>query len=104
MKKYRVSQALKPYIRRLLIKSFHSCRMTEDEDGQIWCMTNMSSDSFHRLVQRAKCEKVTEEIGIFQVTAKEAKNPLLLNLLLKDAGTTTYQVIDDRDGARIDYL
>lgn len=100
MKKYRVSTELKPYIRKILIQSYHSCRMSKDDDGQEWCETDASSGVFHRIVQRAKCEKATDETGVFQVTAKEAANEYRLNMLLDQANATSYQIIDDKDGIR----
>ena len=90
MKKYRISKSMKPYIRRRI----------EEKDGQIWCHTNASSDTFHKIVQRAKCEKASSEDGIFYVTAKEANNALLLPVLLDQARTSVYRVIDDRQGER----
>lgn len=101
MKKYRVSEQLKPYVRRILIRSFYKCSIAKDESGVLWCFTNASSDVFHRIVQRAKCEKATKETGIFQVTAREANNALLMPILLEQAKTTSFQVIDDKKGERI---
>lgn len=99
MKKYRISKSMKPYIRRILVRSFYRCRI-EEKDGQIWCHTNASSDTFHKIVQRAKCEKASSEDGIFYVTAKEANNALLLPVLLDQARMSVYRVIDDRQGER----
>ena len=101
MKKYKVSKGLKPYVRRILARSYHKYHMVTDGNGQIWCETDVSSDTFQRIVQRAKCEKRTEETGVFQVTAREANNRFLLNSLLKQAHTTAFAVIDDRDGSRV---
>lgn len=99
MNKYRVSEGLKYYIRRILVRSFYSCYMFE-QNGMIWCKTNASSDTFHRIVQRAKCEKVSMETGTFYVTTREANNALLMPILLEQAGVQVYQVIDDKDGTR----
>lgn len=101
MKRYRVSNSLKKYIRHILIRSFYRYHFVTDDDGQCWCVTNATSDAFHQIVQRAKCEKVTEETGTFMVTARERNNPQFLATLLKQNGTTVYQVIDDADGSRI---
>lgn len=74
MKKYRVSKELKKYVRRVLIRSFYKYHFITDDEGQCWCVTNATSDAFHQIVQRAKCEKATEETGVFMVTAKERNN------------------------------
>ena len=68
MKKYRVSKELKKYVRRVLIRSFYKYHFITDDEGQCWCVTNATSDAFHQIVQRAKCEKATEETGVFMVT------------------------------------
>ena len=41
-----------------------------------------SSDTFHKIVQRAKCEKLTKETGVFHVTNRERNNELYLTYLL----------------------
>lgn len=56
MKKYRVSKELKKYVRRVLIRSFYKYHFITDDEGQCWCVTNATSDAFHQIVQRAKCE------------------------------------------------
>ena len=99
MRKYRISKDLKPYIRRILLRSFYQCHIEAHKDT-LWCHTNASSDTFHRIVQRAKCEKASSETGIFYVTTKEANNSLLLPVLLDQARTSVYRVIDDRQGER----
>ena len=82
MKKYRVSKELKKYVRRVLIRSFYKYHFITDDEGQCWCVTNATSDAFHQIVQRAKCEKATEETGVFMVTAKERNNVKMLSSLL----------------------
>lgn len=93
-KDYRVSPELKKYVRRILLRSFYTCHMYTDEEGQDWCATNCPSDSFHRIVQRAKCEKASEESGNFYVTAKEACNQAYLTGLMEFKGVQSYTVID----------
>ena len=70
MRKYKVSKELKPFVRRILARSFYKCKMIPDEHGQVWCYTNATSDTFHRVVQRAKCEKKSKETGFLQYTMK----------------------------------
>lgn len=98
MRKYKVSKELKPFVRRILARSFYKCKMIPDEHGQVWCYTNATSDTFHRVVQRAKCEKKSKETGFLQFTSKEVNNPLFLTAMLDLTGETAYQVIDDKTG------
>lgn len=100
-RRYRVNPSLKHYVRRVLIRSFYSCKMREDEAGTLWCYTNASSDTFHKVVQRARCEKRTKETGIFFVTTREANNPIMMEELDKMHPGTGVQIIDDKDGTRI---
>ena len=94
MNKYKVSKELRPYVMAVLLRSFYKCQVSET-GGQCFCTTNASSDTFHRIVQRAKCEKVTEETGLFQIT-KEEKDSYVYVYLLEQAGKTAYQVINDK--------
>ena len=94
MKKYKVSDSLKNYVRRILTRSFYSCRMVRDETGQVWVYTNCSSNTFHRVVQRAKCEKASKEMDTFLVTKEEAGNLFLLRSLMDMANVKGYGIID----------
>ena len=67
--------------------------------GQWYCTTNASSDTFHKIVQRAKCEKLTKETGVFHVTNRERNNELYLTYLLDASGVSAYQVVNDKDGS-----
>ena len=95
MKRYRVSNELKKYVRRVLALSHAKWRMMKDEDGQVWCITNLTSNHFHKLVQRAKCEKATDETGILHVTFEESINGTFINSFLHVRGKGGYIVIDD---------
>lgn len=64
MRSYKVSNSLRPYVRRRLKKSLHSCTMFQDADGNWMCQTNASSDTFRAIVEMAKSDKESEEIGI----------------------------------------
>ena len=100
MRKYRVRKELKPYVSRILTRSFYKCRMVE-ENNTLFCINNAGSDTFHKIVQRAKCEKKSNESGSFYVTSREAKNTMLLNSLLQQAGETSFIVIDDKLRERV---
>ncbi len=87
MKKYRVSKELK----KICAPSI---------DPKFFTNIILLQMMFHQIVQRAKCEKATEETGVFMVTAKERNNVKMLSSLLKQNGVTSYQVIDDADASR----
>ena len=100
MKRYRVSNDLKKYVRRVLMLFHANWRMVKDKDGQIWCITNLSSNHFHKIVQRAKCEKASDETGIMHVTFKESCNGGFMAHMLHTRGQTAYVVIDDPHAIR----
>ncbi len=99
-KRYRVSKELKPFVRRVLTLNHVTHRMEKDKDGQWWCVTRISSNHFHRIVQRAKCEKATEETGVLHVTYRESLNQAFTTALLKQRKETSFAVIDDDDAKR----
>lgn len=88
MKSYKVSNELKPYIRRILTRSFHTFKFEKSGDQWI-CRTPISSNSFHKIVQRAACEKKSKETGLFYVTPEERENSLLYTALMDSANQTT---------------
>lgn len=92
-KKYRVSADLKPFIRGVLIRGFYHVRFAK-EDEQWYCYTNCTSDAFHKVVQRAKCEKISKENGgALYVTEVEARNQGLINELMKQKGVNSYRIL-----------
>ena len=95
MKRYRVSNDLKKYVRRVLMLFHANWRMVKDKDGQIWCITNLTSNHFHKIVQRAKCEKASDETGIMHVTFKESCNGGFMAHMMRTRGKNSYIVIDD---------
>ena len=100
MRDYKVSHALKPFVNRILRQSYHDCHMYTDRNGQVWCKTNASSDTFHRVVQRAKCQKMSTEEGVLCMTSEEFNDPYMRSSIMRDAGTRACCVIDDHDGLR----
>lgn len=100
MKEYKVSTSLKPYVNRILRQSFFYSTMREDTEGQAWCQTNAPSDTFHNVVQRAKCQRLSAEKGVLCMTSNEFNNPYMRHSIMRDAGKTSYCVIDDYDGRR----
>ena len=95
MKQYKVSKEMMPYVATVLTRGIHTFNFKETEDGDWICFTPISSDNFHRIVQRAKCEKKNEETGNFYVTSRERNDTLYLAALLEFSNKKSYSVIDD---------
>lgn len=103
MRKYRVSPELKKYVRRVLHWCYCSCRMETADDGTIWCYTNASSNTFHKIVQRAKCLKRGDETGLCYLTSEECKDPYIVEHITRyhDGKGSFVAVIDDKDGSKV---
>ena len=100
MGNYKVSEGLKPFVKRNLKKSFYSCFMYRNREGQVRCLTNAPSDTFHRVVQRAKCQKMSAEEGGLCMTSEEYNNPFMRAAILRESGRNLCCVVDDYDGLR----
>ncbi len=72
--KYCVSKELKKYIRRILCRCFYSFHFEENTDGNTYCYTNCPENAFYKVVDRAKCERLSERNGKLYLTEKEAQN------------------------------
>jgi capsular polysaccharide biosynthesis protein len=75
MKRYLVSPELKPYLRRIMDRRSLDYNF-QCADGKDYCNIYMSSNSFHKLIKRAACEKRSKEEGITFVTEEESSNPI----------------------------
>lgn len=100
MKHYKVSKELYPFVRRILTRGYHKFSFEETDEGWL-CITPISSDNFHKIIQRAKCEKKSRETGNFYVTAREHNNTLLLNALLEMGNQKSCIIIDDPEIKKI---
>lgn len=74
-KRYKVADDLTMYLSNVMTRCFHPHIIIKDESGQHWCYTNASSDVFHRLVKRARCEKRSDADGVCYMTYDEYVNP-----------------------------
>lgn len=88
MKKYLVSSELKPYLRRIMDRRSIDYHFGS-EQGRIFCSIYMSSNSFHRLIKRAACEKRSQEEGVTFVTEEESSNPIRCAALKKELGVNS---------------
>lgn len=95
MYRYIIQKELKPYIRRIITRTFRTCQMKLSEEDKVICETDTDAAIFEKILARAKCEKLTKETGIFFVSKEEAEDPFLLPILLDQAKVTAFQVMTD---------
>lgn len=88
MKKYLVSPELKPYLRRIMDRRSIDYSFQND-GGKNYCNIYMSSNSFHKLIKRAACEKRSKEEGVTFVTAEESSNPIRCAALKRELGVSS---------------
>lgn len=86
MRKYRISKELRNYIFLVLKKQSIPYKTKRDDSGQIFVIVPMSGERFHKIVLRAKCEKLTQEKGICHFSKEEAADPLFVQAMLPDGG------------------
>lgn len=86
-KKYRVSNDLVHYVRRVMTRSYHSFALRKEGDT-CYCACNLTAKQFHQIIMRARCEKESDETGTFVVTKQERDNAYLYSCL--QAGANQY--------------
>lgn len=62
-KRYRVSKTLKSSVENVLIRRCIKHQFVEDDD-EIYCLLRISNKQFHKIIIRAKMEKIQEERGM----------------------------------------
>lgn len=90
--RFKVSKFLRRYVKCILITGEIPHKFT-CEDGQWYCETNISGTKFHKIVQRAICEKKTKEDGLFYLTHRESEDLSLSQALLERFGRNGYVVL-----------
>ena len=91
MKKYRVSQDLLPYVRKILTRREHRYRIVKEGDDYHVLMM-ISSEAFHAIIKRAACEKLSKESGWTYLTEDEASNPMRASRILNEVHATSFLV------------
>lgn len=78
-KPYKVSESLYEYVINVLNRRGIDYEITE-KDNQKYCVSNLSGEQFHKIVLRAKMEKMTDEkeSSIPFVASSELKNPVVM--------------------------
>lgn len=97
MKKYKVSDNLGDKVTRILYRHLYTFRSEWDENGTEWVYTNCPADTFHKIVQRAKCELISEEKGIFYITREESKDVFRIQDLLRFYHENSFSIINCDD-------
>ena len=72
---FKVSQDLKSYVRNVLSREGIPHRF-RNEEGQLFCITCISGERFHKIVKRADCERRSDETGLLHLTYDESQDPL----------------------------
>lgn len=81
MKRFKISPALKNKIRKILLLRDIPFRI-ECEGENTFIEVPLSGTKFHKIVQRARCEQLTEETGIFHLTKEESEDDTKIAMLL----------------------
>lgn len=82
---FRISQELRPYIRLALARQKVPSHIFT-KDGKNYIRIRMSGEKFHKVVLRARCEKLTHDTGLLHVTEEESDNPLFMETVLPGGG------------------
>lgn len=94
-KRFKVSKELRKYIKPVLVRSEIPHKFF-CEDGQWYCETIISGERFHKIVQRARCEKKSAEDGVLYLTYRESEDPGLSQAILEQFGKNGYVVISNQ--------
>ena len=95
MNTYKVEKEVYKYLRGLLTRSYHEFTFKKDDDDNWLCITPINEKNFGLLLNRAVCEKKSEEDGVYYITKQEHDNMILSMLLCRAAKATSCAVIDD---------
>lgn len=93
-KKFKIKEELKEYVRNVLAREGVPHRFRKEEE-QLYCITPVSGEKFHRVVKRAYCEKLSEESGILHLTYKESQDVNQSCALMKLFKATGYVVVSE---------
>lgn len=70
-KRYKVAKDLVGHLSSVMERCIHPCLIVPDEEGTYWCYTNEPSGVFHKLVQRARCEQMSDRDGVCYLSRSE---------------------------------
>lgn len=56
-----LEEKLEEKLEQVMVRCFHAHVFAKDEDGTNWCYTDADAETFHKLVQRARCEMLSDE-------------------------------------------
>ena len=94
-KRFKVSKDLRRYIKVILTRTEIPHKFVREGD-QWYCETVISGEKFHKVVQRAACEKKSEEDGILYLTHRESKDPTLTQALLELFGSNGFVIFSKK--------
>ena len=93
--KFKIKEELKGYVRNILSREGIPHRFREEE-GQLYCLTCISGERFHRIVKRAFCEKKSEETGLLHLTYDESQDTNLCYGLMTLFKQTSFVVVGNK--------
>lgn len=90
-RKFKVSDSLRKYVKMILVRMEIPNKFIQ-ENGQWYCETVISGEKFHKIVQRAKCEKKTKEENLLHLTYRESQDPVLVKALLEQFNSNGFVI------------
>ena len=91
-KKFKVNKSLKEYVRNILDRE-NIRHFFRAEGEQLYCITSISGEKFHKIIQRAYCEKKSEETGLLYLTIRESKDVRESTRLMRMFNKTGFVII-----------
>lgn len=93
MRTFRVSKALRQYVNGVLKRKNVPYQYIEKKGELLIQVEGLSGTQFHKIVQRAKCEKKSLETGSLYITKEESENPAAFTELMQVSGRTSFLVL-----------
>ncbi len=97
MRKYMIEKGLGNKVTRILHRHLYDFCSEWDEHGTEWVYTNCSSKGFKKIVERAKCELVSERKGVFYISLEESKDMFRVQDLLRFYNKKSFSILDCGD-------
>jgi len=79
-REFRISKELRPYISVVLMKQSLPFKFKKKDD-QYYISVPLSGEKFHKVVLKARAEKLTHDTGTLYLTNEDADNPILVESL-----------------------
>lgn len=96
---YRVNEELREYLEMVFLLTRQHRRWEKTEDGELYVHINASSDQFHEIVMRARCEWAEEKCNhaVVYVTRTEYCNQAFVEALIRAKGRSGVCIFADSE-------